>query len=716
MSFSRKKEKPVEKMHSVKKEKPAKVKSVKKELTTKRGVFAFKHLATIRVKLILSFLIPITFIIILGLVSFNKAADGIKNSYENSTKRTISMTGKYLQLGIETVEAASTQYVSDDQIKKYVVGYYNDDPVNNSKIYNMIRSEINRKQKSDDFISSIFMISDVVKSASSMELTGQNICAGFYETDLGKQVNGNRSKKFWVGKNEFLDEKLGIGTDQYSLRLVRNFGTSDGFLVIDMDVNSVRDILKSVEFDKSGILALVTDDGREIYGDEKDANRASVFYDQSFYNEIKAKEDLSGAFYIKYQGKNQLFMYSKIGDSGAILCALIPKTTILSQADSIKNITIIIVIIACVVAVLTGFAISYGIDRTIKYIISKLKLASKGDLTIEIHTKRHDEFRILIEEINHTFSNMKVLIGQVKNLSEDATNESADVAKTSEQFLKTTGDITNAMNEIEQGVMQQAKDAEKCLLQMDQLSEKIVLMSEDTKEISKIGEETKESIGKGTIITKKLTDQTKSTIDITSNIVNEIENLAEKSMLINSIINIINEISNQTNLLSLNASIEAARAGQVGKGFAVVAEEIRNLSDQIKRQISDIKNIVENIQDSTKKLTVTAKEAGSVMELQNAAVKDTTDSYSMINNKVDNLMVRLQNIMSSVNNVEDARVSTLEAIENISAVLQEIAASTDNVSQTAGNQLDSVEKLHESSNKLSEKSEKLHQETQRFIV
>ncbi|HWT74100.1 MAG TPA: methyl-accepting chemotaxis protein [Mobilitalea sp.] len=683
---------------------------------TKKRFSAVKYLTTIRAKLIISFLVPISFILVLGFVSFNKAAEGIRSSYENSTKQTINMTSKYLQLGIQSIEDISSLYVSDDQKQKYNVGYYLDDKVKNTEIFNSIKSELVKKAKTDDFISQISIITDKAKSISTIDLKEENIGQGFYETEIGKEINSKRSKIVWLGQNDYLDEKLGVGTKDYSLRLVRNFPNTEAFLVFDMDINIVRDILKSVEFDQTGILTLVTPDGREIFTDEQYVNKEPMFTGQDFYKKIAASEDMNYSAYVNVNGKDQLFMYSKIGDSGAAICALIPKSTILKKADSIWRITLIIVIIACIAAVLTGFIISYGIDRTIRYIISKLQKASKGDLTVEFKTNRHDEFGILIEEINHTFSNMKELISQVKNLSEDASKESADVAKTSKVFVKTTEDITMAMKEIEQGVMQQAKDAEKCLLQMDHLSEKIVLMSDNTDEVNKIAEETKGSIEKGTVITKKLNDQTKSTLKITTNIVEEIDNLAKKSMLINSIINIINDISNQTNLLSLNASIEAARAGEVGKGFAVVADEVRNLSEQIKNQTNDIKSIIQNIQDSTKKLTCTAREAGEVMELQKAAVKDTTDSYILINQNVDHLMVYFQEITNSVNNIEIARNSTLESIENISAVLEEIAASTDNVSESAMNQLQSVEQLHRSSGYLSDKSEKLYQETQRFVV
>ncbi|MGF7142099.1 methyl-accepting chemotaxis protein [Anaerotaenia torta] len=626
------------------------------------------------------------------------------------------MTSKYLELGIRSIEGISSQYISDSKIQKYNVGYYLDDKVKNAEIYNSIKNELIKKVKTDDFISQIYIITDKTRSISSVDTEISNIAAGYYETEAGKVINKKRSQILWLGQDDYLEEKLDAESDEYSLRLVRNFPNTEAFLVLDMDMDVVRDILNSVELDGSGILALVTPDGREIFGSGPEETKEPIFTNQSFYQKILTADIMNDAYYVDYMKTEYLFMYSKLGNSGAAICALVPKSTISSQADDIWRITTVIVAIACIAAVLTGVVISNGIDRIIKYIISGLKKASMGDLTVEFSTRRRDEFHILLKEINNTFTKMKELIGQVKNLSRDASEGSAEVTSTSEKFVKISEDISNAMKEIEQGIMQQAGEAEKCLVQMDHLSEKIILMGHNTKEISKITEETKSSIGEGTVITRKLNDQTKSTMSITANIVDEIQSLAEKSIKIDSIINIINDISQQTNLLSLNASIEAARAGEAGRGFAVVAQEIRNLSEQINRQIHDIKNMIGIIQDGTKRLSHSAKEAGEVMELQEAAVRDTTASYQIINNNVDNLTIHMGHIMNSVDDIDQARMGTLEAVESISAVLEEIAASTDQVSQSASNQLHSIEQLHRTSGYLSDRSEELYRETQWFIV
>jgi methyl-accepting chemotaxis protein len=393
-----------------------------------------------------------------------------------------------------------------------------------------------------------------------------------------------------------------------------------------------------------------------------------------------------------------------------------PQSTIEKQADSIKRLTILIVVIACFLAMITAALLSLDIDKTIRGINKRLRQAAKGDFTVKFSSKRKDEFHILTEELQQTFSNVNELVTKVKQSSSEVMDSSSNLSKTSELFLKSAENIATAMNEIELGVNQQAKNAEECLLQMDSLSQKIELVNENTKEIGNIADNTKLRIKEGTATTDELNQQTVATIEITTNIIQDIEKLAEKSSSINKIINVINDIANQTNLLSLNASIEAARAGEYGKGFAVVADEIRTLAEMSKSSVNDIKKIIQSIQEDTIKVVETARSAEQVLILQDSAVKNTTASYQDINESVEKLMVFLKYITENVTTINEARVSTLAAIENISAVLEEIAASSNNVNQVSSDQLVSVGTLNDSVGRLSVNADHLMHAIQKFTV
>jgi len=676
---------------------------------------------TISFKLVLSFMVPIAFIIILGVASYFVASNAIVSRYEDSALQTITMTGEYLQFGLNSIESASLQYSNDDNITKYFNNDYADDRAAFQSAYSSIERTISTKKTTDDFFGSIYLISDKVRSIATNRLTlNSGTLERLSKAEDGIDLGYLRLRGAWVGENKILDEQLETNPKNYAMRYILHMSNTQGIIVVDVNKSKVNDILSKVGYNEFGILALVTADGKEIMsgGEVSLASDGSekVFVGEKFYQDALYGNDHSGADYVNYKGKSYLFTYSKLGKSRAMICALMPNSYITSQARSIATVTAILAIIAIAAATFTAITISHGIGKVLNEIITKLKAAAKGDLTVTFETKRKDEFRILIEEIQSTFSNMKELIRHVTAMSADVSASAEHVARTSELFLKSTKEISSSMDEIEQGVNQQANDAQECLSQMENLSQKIVLVRDNTKDISLMADQAKSSIDAGTKVTENLNKQTEATIGTTINIIREIELLEEKSVSISKIVNLINEIASQTNLLSLNASIEAARAGEYGRGFAVVAEEIRKLAEQSQTAVNDIMTTIKSIQEVTKETVKTAQKVEKELMLQGDAVKATTSSFAEINESVERLMVYLGDITANVQNIEEARVSTLGAIENISAVLEEVAASTNTVNQTSDDLISSVETLNESAETLNHNAELLVERVNKFKI
>jgi methyl-accepting chemotaxis protein len=684
----------------------------KKTSSVKEFISTLTGRMSIKAKLILSFIVPIFLLIILGVVSFRKAADGLQESYKGSTSQSVKMSGDYLRIGVDSVKALSIQYLNDDNLNLYLGGYYKENAIDNMNEYNDLKKSFLTKTATDDFIANVSILNTKGYSVTESKVD-DTLLSDFYETELGEMIKGKSANNaVWVGSNDLLDEKLG---SDYSLRYIRNISGTDSVIVIDFDKKLVQQILDELQLSQLGEVAFVTSDGVELSSDKEDG-KEFAFADQEFYKEAAASEKTSNSYYVKVNGKENLFIYSKVGDSGAMICVLLPKSVITSKADSIKQVTIIIVILSCIVAVLIGSIILLDINKAIKSINKGLGKAASGDLTVRFDSNRRDEFHVLIEQMQNTFGNVKELVSKVQKSSIEVSGSSENVTRTSKAFLKSSESISHSMNEVEQGINQQAKDAEECLQQMDNLSQKIILVNDNTKEIKKIAGDTQKSIGEGTKVTQDLNDQTKATIEIASEIIKEIEDLAVKSSSVGKIVNVISEIASQTNLLSLNASIEAARAGEYGRGFAVVAEEIRKLAEQSSNSVKEIIKIIGSIEENTSKVSITAKKVENVMLLQDNAVENTTSSYHNINKNVEKLVVDINDISGNVENIEQARVSTLAAIESISAVLEEIAASTESVNQTTNNLLTTVGSLNEASVSLNENSNQLVEAVDIFTV
>ena len=356
------------------------------------------------------------------------------------------------------------------------------------------------------------------------------------------------------------------------------------------------------------------------------------------------------------------------------------------------------------------------VSRTINYLAKQLKKVAEGDLSIEINLKQKDEFMLLAQDITSMVTNMKNLIQKIKLIGEEVYISADQVTYSSKTFVNSASDIKTSITEIESGVTQLDQNSADCLGLMDELSHKIALVNDNSKEIGNISATAVQTIGDGILTMNTLTEKSKSTTQITGQVIDTIRLLEEKSRSIGQILNVINEIAQQTNLLSLNASIESARAGSYGAGFAVVAEEIRKLADQSLHSADRIRIIIKEIEECTTEAVKTAKDAENAVKQQEEAVSDTTTSFRDLEKQIRKLSSELDSILKNVQNMERARSSTLEAVESISAISEETTACSITVSESAEKQLGAVTHLEQAATQLLSRAKDLDKSINLFKI
>lgn len=685
-----------------------------KKQKTKISISLFHQLRT---KLIVSFMIPVCCIVILGVVSYQKAYSAIITSYETSASQTMNMMNQYLTLAIDTIRSTYKSYLNEDEVIKYLKGIYAIDPAKQTNTKKSYVATLKTSVNTDSLVSNIYLFADDIPEISTATIEEEKPYTAYTQTEEGAIIKADKYNYYLFG-NKSSEANTIFATDDsvYALRLARGYSQGSAAMIIDINKESVINTLSSIDVGEGGHVALVTFDGTEFYADGTSENQNTIFTGSTFYQDAVANEKTSGMEYVTYDGQQYLFLYSKIVDYNAVICTLIPQSVIVAQASSIKTITVLLVVIAVFIAAILGSILSNHINRNIKYILAQLKKVSDGDLTTHLSVKSKDEFRLLGEGVNTMITNMKNLITNVTAASDALNHTALQVAESADTFVGTSRDIQDAISEIESGVINLDENSADCMVQMDTLSSKIHDVTTGTNEIGTLTDAASNSITEGITSMDRLTESAKQTSEKTENVIQAIEALSEKSRSIGQIVESINHIAKETNLLSLNASIEAARAGEAGRGFAVVAEQIRELADQSAASAGQIQKIIEDIISNTSEVVSIAKEAADTVTSQESAMQQTADAFQTMDTHIHSLITSLSQITLNVENMEQARSTTLNAIESISSVSAQTAAGSKNVQTTVNAQQSAITTLEQASDSVKAKAEELAELLRQFII
>lgn len=670
----------------------------------------------IRFKLTAAFMIPVAFIVILGYASFQKASVGIVKNYEESVNQTMEMMNQYLKLVFDTVQSNYQDYVNDDTLKQFYRGLYVNDTTKNYTVPKQYTTQAHEVVLSDNLVSDFHILSDKQQCIGTGRFSGDTIFSDYMATPQGKMVEADQYGYFMFGNQSTADGNIGTDSSRYGVRMARYLNNADAVILVDISKDCVETTLSSLDGGENSYTALVTCDGTEYIRASSEEIPEKLFTEQEFFKQAMSSEDMKGSAYVEYQNEEYLFLYTKIEGWDAAVCSLIPQANIVARVADIKKITVVLVCLAALIALTMGSVIAGKYGRTINSMVRKIQRVGEGDLTVTITNNSRDEFKLLAEGTAEMVTNMKNLIANVKEASEELAEAAEWVSRSSNTFVETSDGIKTAVQEIETGTSRLDIDSSDCLREMDFLSERIGFVSKNAANISALTSETGDAISTGMGSMDALTESASSTTQITEQVIIAIQGLQEKSKSIGQIIQTINDIAEETNLLSLNASIEAARAGDAGKGFAVVAEEIKKLADESMNSSAEIQRIVEEIIKGTGQVVAVAKQAEDTVKSQEDVVNQTTGSFTEIDERVASLMVSLNQIESDMKNMESARENTLMAITNISAVSAEAASGSATVYEAAGKQMDTVLELEEAAGKLSVRAEELTELLQKFKI
>ncbi|MHA0857432.1 methyl-accepting chemotaxis protein [Paenibacillus sp. CMAA1364] len=385
--------------------------------------------------------------------------------------------------------------------------------------------------------------------------------------------------------------------------------------------------------------------------------------------------------------------------------------------DLLQNTTMFAAYAVAFVMIMT-LVIAVLLIRSFLSPLNKLQSAvyrmSEGDLRYLIHSPYQDELGRLSHHFDHMVQKVKDMLHNTQSAASLLANQANDFQQYSAITAHTNQEILRTIQEISSGAIHQAEQTEYSAELIQTLDRGIHEITEYTQHMVLTSETVNSNTRKGFVAVTDLREVSERSRDSLANVYHALITLVAQSKEISSITNSITDISNQTNLLSLNAAIEAAQAGTHGKGFSVIANEVRKLSVQTKQSSVHIGTIIHDLQKSMVEFQKDMLVTKENFEMQDCKVAETLTCFENIDQSIAEMSKQMEYIHDKVQITRMNNTQLTESVHHVASIAEETAAGVQEVNASSLEQNESISEIAKQAIQINEISQMLFQEMNIF--
>ena len=641
-------------------------------------------------KLVFTFSLLIIFsLLVSSLATFIITKNKVTEDFKMSTLQILNDNKKYIQTMNSTVDTMIYQTSTDKQILSII-----SKPPTDSFLLFKKKQELETLLKNIAFssstnkyspISSIYFYSDEGLSVASdaanasktdnKDLNDQIKELSWYKNTInanGKPVWSIPMKNIVSNSNNLIISKSILVKDNIS-------GKALGVLQINLDENKFSNSINDAKIGKSGNIFIINQDGYVL------ASNNTKQVGENISNDVMSKitNEVEGNFEFKQAGINTYGVYSTDDAKEWRFVAVVPKSELSATATSIGIVSLLFTLVAIAISIIISTRTTLQITTPIKEIIYSTKLIAEGDLSINPNVSSNIfELKELNKNFNSMLLNLREFFIETSNLAGETSNSSIKLLDLSKNITESSKEIVITVDDIAQGSNTQAESAQRSVQIYDKFENELI---STIKVLNEVGDTTYTAVNildESSNIISNLNISAHNNSKAMDQVSETVLDLSNNTKEVMSVLENVNQIAKQTHLLALNASIEAARAGEYGKGFSVVASEIRKLAQQSENASLNIKNILNDINSSIQHSMDISSEAQGCFKIEFNEVNNTIKYFNYIKESVNNINDLVKTSKSSIEAINNQKNELFQAITEIANITEENSAATEEIAAT----------------------------------